>query len=451
MRPWLYRIARNRCLNHLRRPVPDGQDSMDTMPGENGVTTAERVQTREDFRALVTDVGELPETQRTALLLREIDALSYEEIAQTMETTVPAVKSLLVRARMSLAEATQSRQLTCGDVRLELAEAVEGLRKASGPVRHHVKRCEPCREFRGELRYELQGARRAGAARARSRFCTRADHRQARRPSAAPARPRRRRCRDRRAAGGRRQRRRRRNRRRAAGAGGSAAAGAGAAAAAEPRPEAARIAGGAAAAGRRARAARSARRRQRPRPPPRSSPPARSRCDRSTTRLPRTRPSAAPPTRRRRQRGNGEAATHGVRLEATAATVMLPSKQPSNAPVGEQSAASKAPVEPAPAADHPAPAPPPPIQETIQDGVVGPAEGGEPAGNGDADVTGSGTADSTAIVVAVGTPASAGAGAPTTPPPQTSPLPAVPSAPAAPTPSPGADPAPSPVPPAAAD
>ena len=152
VRPWLYRIARNRCLNHLRRPVPEGQDSMDVMVGENGVTTADRVQKREDFRALVADVQDLPETQRTALLLRELDALSYEEIAETMDTTIPAVKSLLVRARMSLAEATHSRQLTCGEVRLELAEAAEGLRKASGPVRHHVKRCEACGEFRGQLR-----------------------------------------------------------------------------------------------------------------------------------------------------------------------------------------------------------------------------------------------------------------------------------------------------------
>jgi RNA polymerase sigma factor (sigma-70 family) len=151
-RPWLYRIARNRCLNHLRRAVPEGQDSMDIMVGEGGVTTAERVQSREDFRSLVADVQDLPETQRTALLLREIDALCYEEIAQTMDTTVPAVKSLLVRARISLAEASQSRQLTCGEVRLELAEAAEGLCKASGPVRQHVKRCEPCHEFRGELR-----------------------------------------------------------------------------------------------------------------------------------------------------------------------------------------------------------------------------------------------------------------------------------------------------------
>jgi RNA polymerase sigma factor (sigma-70 family) len=151
-RPWLYRIARNRCLNHLRKPVPEGQDSMDVHPHENGVSVDERVQKREEFRALITDVQGLPETQRTALLLREIDALAYEEIAVAMDTTVPAVKSLLVRARMSLADCSQGRQLTCDEVHLELAEATEGLRKASGPVRAHLKSCEPCRAYRGELR-----------------------------------------------------------------------------------------------------------------------------------------------------------------------------------------------------------------------------------------------------------------------------------------------------------
>ena len=92
VRPWLYRIARNRCLNHLRKPTADGQDTMDTHPHMNGVTTHERVQNREEFRSLLTDVGKLPETQRSALLLREIDAMSYEEIAQAMDTTVPGVK-----------------------------------------------------------------------------------------------------------------------------------------------------------------------------------------------------------------------------------------------------------------------------------------------------------------------------------------------------------------------
>ena len=74
----------------------------------------------------MADVQELPETQRTALLLREIDALSYEQIAEAMETTVPSVKSLLVRARVSLAEAAEARQLTCDEVRDELGEVGRG-------------------------------------------------------------------------------------------------------------------------------------------------------------------------------------------------------------------------------------------------------------------------------------------------------------------------------------
>ncbi|HYH62014.1 MAG TPA: RNA polymerase sigma factor [Solirubrobacterales bacterium] len=151
-RPWLYRIARNRCLNHLRKPVPEGQDSMDIHPHENGVSVAERVQKRAEFRALIHDVQGLPETQRSALLLRELDALAYEEIAVAMDTTVPAVKSLLVRARISLADASQGRHLTCDEVHLELAEATEGLRKMSGPARSHMKDCERCREYRTQLR-----------------------------------------------------------------------------------------------------------------------------------------------------------------------------------------------------------------------------------------------------------------------------------------------------------
>jgi RNA polymerase sigma factor (sigma-70 family) len=152
LRPWLYRIARNRCLNHLRKPTADAQESMDMVPVVEAAATAEKVHNREEFRQLLSDVGKLPETQRTALLLREMDAMSYEEIAAAMDTSVPSVKSLLVRARISLAEASQARQLTCGEVQLELAEAAEGLRKIGGPVRRHVRDCEECADFRSQVR-----------------------------------------------------------------------------------------------------------------------------------------------------------------------------------------------------------------------------------------------------------------------------------------------------------
>jgi RNA polymerase sigma factor (sigma-70 family) len=152
VRPWLYRIARNRSLNHLRRASAIGVDSMDVHYAEQGISTGEKVLRRESFRELIEDVHELPETQRTALLLREIDALSYEQIAHAMETTVPSVKSLLVRARISLAEAAEARKLSCEEVRLELGTAAEGLAKLSTPARRHVRGCERCSAFKKHLK-----------------------------------------------------------------------------------------------------------------------------------------------------------------------------------------------------------------------------------------------------------------------------------------------------------
>ncbi|MCW2993613.1 MAG: polymerase, sigma-24 subunit, subfamily, partial [Conexibacter sp.] len=152
VRPWLYRIARNRCLNHLRKQTAIGVDSMDIHLAEHGTTTADKVDDREDFRQLVADVQTLAETQRTALLLREIDALSYEQIAEAMETTVPSVKSLLVRARVSLAEAAEARRLTCDEVRGELGEWAEGLARISAPVRRHVRGCQRCGAFKKQLK-----------------------------------------------------------------------------------------------------------------------------------------------------------------------------------------------------------------------------------------------------------------------------------------------------------
>jgi RNA polymerase sigma factor (sigma-70 family) len=152
VRPWLYRIARNRSLNHLRKQQAVGVDSMDVHLSEHGLTTADKVHRREEFRLLISDVQDLPETQRTALLLREIDALSYEQISEAMETTVPSVKSLLVRARVSLAEAAEARLLSCDEVRLELGEVAEGLARTSAPARRHVRQCERCANFKKQLR-----------------------------------------------------------------------------------------------------------------------------------------------------------------------------------------------------------------------------------------------------------------------------------------------------------
>jgi RNA polymerase sigma factor (sigma-70 family) len=153
VRPWLFRIARNRSLNHLRKAQAIGVDSMDVHLSDFGATTADKVNEREEFRLLVGDIHELPETQKTALVLREMDNLSYEQIAEVMETTVPSVKSLLVRARVSLAEAAEARLLSCDEVRIELGEVAEGLLRRPSPlVKRHLKACERCTRFQTQLK-----------------------------------------------------------------------------------------------------------------------------------------------------------------------------------------------------------------------------------------------------------------------------------------------------------
>jgi RNA polymerase sigma factor (sigma-70 family) len=152
VRPWLYRIARNRSLNHMRRTTPIGVESMDVYLADHGQSVFDRILQRESFHALVEDIGQLAETQRTALLLREMDAFSYEHIAHVMDTTVPSVKSLLVRARVALAEAAEARKLSCEEVRIELGEVSEGLIKISPPARRHVRDCDRCRGFQKQLK-----------------------------------------------------------------------------------------------------------------------------------------------------------------------------------------------------------------------------------------------------------------------------------------------------------
>jgi RNA polymerase sigma factor (sigma-70 family) len=160
VRPWLYRIARNMCLKHIgkKRPATDG--GVEEMDIAAHSTTVDAVHMREDLRQVVGDVRQLPETQRTALLLREIDGLSYEQIATAMDTSVPGVKSLLVRARVSLAEAAEGRLLSCEVVHLELRQASEGLARLGGPARRHARHCELC----GAYQSELGLGRRAAAA-----------------------------------------------------------------------------------------------------------------------------------------------------------------------------------------------------------------------------------------------------------------------------------------------
>jgi RNA polymerase sigma factor (sigma-70 family) len=148
LRPWLYGIARHRCLTLLRarrvRSVADAPEiAIDHV--------ADEVAMRDDLRALLTDLARLPGDQRAALVLAELGDVSYEEIARLLGCSREKVKALRYQARCSLEAGRLARETPCAEIREQLATLRGGgLRRAL--LRRHLRDCAGCRTFRDELR-----------------------------------------------------------------------------------------------------------------------------------------------------------------------------------------------------------------------------------------------------------------------------------------------------------
>ncbi len=151
LRAWLYRVAHNRCIDQLRRPLPAPLDVFEVTraPVSDPLIEAER---REDLQQLVKDVRRLPAQQRSVLLMRELEGLSYVELADAHGLSLPAIKSLLVRARMGLVRANEARETMCQDIRSDLTLSHGRGVRANGRARRHLRDCAGCREYRQGLR-----------------------------------------------------------------------------------------------------------------------------------------------------------------------------------------------------------------------------------------------------------------------------------------------------------
>jgi RNA polymerase sigma-70 factor (ECF subfamily) len=107
---WLCRIASNYCLDVLRKKKRQKTDSLETL-AEAGVELAQPSDTlgdtQENTRIAIQALESLPPDQRQILALRELDQLSYEQIAEVLKCSIDAVKTRLYRARNSLLKKAQ--------------------------------------------------------------------------------------------------------------------------------------------------------------------------------------------------------------------------------------------------------------------------------------------------------------------------------------------------------
>jgi RNA polymerase sigma-70 factor (ECF subfamily) len=109
---WLLKITRNLVFNELRRrsrhpqvPLQSESDEEERpLKDEQAVAPDASLLEHELQQAVDAAIATLPETQRMAVVLRRYEELSYEEIAEAMDQSVSAVKSLLFRARTELRE-----------------------------------------------------------------------------------------------------------------------------------------------------------------------------------------------------------------------------------------------------------------------------------------------------------------------------------------------------------
>ncbi|HEY1834569.1 MAG TPA: sigma-70 family RNA polymerase sigma factor [Solirubrobacteraceae bacterium] len=143
LRPWLFTIARNECLTILRRRRPVVE-----LNGELAVSgdPVRHSELREEMREMLEGLRRLPERQRTALVLAEVNDLSQSEIGAVLGVRAAQVKAYIYQARANLTSERQAREADCHEIREELSSA-RGAALLRGRLRRHVRACAGCREY----------------------------------------------------------------------------------------------------------------------------------------------------------------------------------------------------------------------------------------------------------------------------------------------------------------
>ena len=144
LRPWLFRIAHNESVSLIRRRRPATElteAAPATAPGPHGVAVM-----RERVTGLVASLRELPERQRGALVMRELNGLEYGEIASALGVSGPAARQAVYEARLALTELEEGRELDCDAVRRSIS-ARDGRVLRGRRLRAHLRACGSCNDF----------------------------------------------------------------------------------------------------------------------------------------------------------------------------------------------------------------------------------------------------------------------------------------------------------------
>jgi RNA polymerase sigma factor (sigma-70 family) len=157
---WLIAIAHNVCRQRFRqsqrRPneVSYEEELAETVVDEDAISA-------EDIRRAL---GHLAFSQRSALVMRELEGRSYQEIAEILGTTVGAVETLIFRARRALREQLEDG-ITCHEAELAISRQLDGRlsRKEKGTLRAHLRECDDCAGFARSQRAQRGALKTLGA------------------------------------------------------------------------------------------------------------------------------------------------------------------------------------------------------------------------------------------------------------------------------------------------
>src|SRR5215212_786851 len=157
-KPWVYEIAKNACIDHIRRTRRTSEvsiDSEDFSPVDEGRLSAGVASTdaacsaRQDLDTLRMAFNDLPDAQREVLVSRELEGLSYDKISSRTGLSHSAVESMLFRARRTLKDgfddiSTGERCRRMQTVMAHLSDGQIGLRQERRLSRH-LGDCQGCR------------------------------------------------------------------------------------------------------------------------------------------------------------------------------------------------------------------------------------------------------------------------------------------------------------------